>query len=286
MSEGLTIRHTAEEGTVLEGDCRPHHTVVKAAGWRWWRTGGCWYIPRTRGLRAMPDVSGVVAELEAVGFSVEVVDEGRRMSVQEKVAAANERGEARAEALGAGAERLHGRADELYGQARDATAGIPFGQPILVDHYSARRHRAAIDRSNRKMGQSVEASESARELERRAGAAAAGASYRGSLRWCRLRLEEREAEYRRAVREGRPNRAAALEADCADLREMIAEHEAAGVKVWGPADFVKGDRVCVRGDGEVPSATVVRVNSKTLTVLHDSVTWTMPLKYAKVTGKG
>jgi hypothetical protein len=45
--------------------------------------------------------------------------------------------------------------------AFDAISMIPAGQPILVDHYSARRHRAAIARSDRRMRRTVEADKTA-----------------------------------------------------------------------------------------------------------------------------
>ncbi len=48
------------------------------------------------------------------------------------------------------------RSDERYDAARSAIEGIPPGQPILVDHYSARRHRAALDRHDTRMRKSIE----------------------------------------------------------------------------------------------------------------------------------
>lgn len=40
--------------------------------------------------------------------------------------------------------------------SHDATAGIPFGQPILVGHHSERRHRNAIERAQREASAMVE----------------------------------------------------------------------------------------------------------------------------------
>jgi hypothetical protein len=50
---------------------------------------------------------------------------------------------------------------QAYQDANDAVSGIPFGQPILVDHHSEKRHRAALKRSWDKMGKSVELSKKA-----------------------------------------------------------------------------------------------------------------------------
>ncbi|MDF4211170.1 DUF3560 domain-containing protein [Pseudomonas protegens] len=67
-----------------------------------------------------------------------------------------------------------GRANQAYSASREATAGIVFGQPILVGHHSERRHRRAIERSDNAMRRSVEESDRAVELARRAEAVGTG----------------------------------------------------------------------------------------------------------------
>ncbi|OVZ77671.1 DUF3560 domain-containing protein [Yersinia kristensenii] len=74
-------------------------------------------------------------------------------------------------------DRLESRAlksrrlsNEAYEQSHRLTEMIPFGQPILVGHHSERRHRAALDKSWNKMGQSVALSEKAEYYARRAAA--------------------------------------------------------------------------------------------------------------------
>jgi hypothetical protein len=49
-----------------------------------------------------------------------------------------------------------------FDAARSAVAGIPFGQPILVGHHSEKRHRAAVDRSDRNMRNACESSDMAK----------------------------------------------------------------------------------------------------------------------------
>lgn len=58
--------------------------------------------------------------------------------------------------------------------AHEATSGIPFGQPILVDHSSARRHRAALERSDKAMRRAIDSQKAAEELARRAAAVGTG----------------------------------------------------------------------------------------------------------------
>lgn len=72
-----------------------------------------------------------------------------------------ERRERRAERRREWAEGRNQKAEQARKESHEATAGIPFGQPILVGHHSERRHRAAVDRGHRKAGQAVEHSQMA-----------------------------------------------------------------------------------------------------------------------------
>jgi DNA repair exonuclease SbcCD ATPase subunit len=79
------------------------------------------------------------------------------------------------ERRGAKADRLDEWADKRtekaavdHEAAQAATAGIPFGQPILAGHHSERRHRNAIERGNRALTRAVENSQTAAEMRSRA----------------------------------------------------------------------------------------------------------------------
>lgn len=85
-----------------------------------------------------------------------------------------EKQEAKRARLERAAENASTEASDAFKRATDATAGIPFGQPILVDHHSAPRHRAALKRSDNAMRRGVEASKRADELARRAEAVGTG----------------------------------------------------------------------------------------------------------------
>lgn len=82
-----------------------------------------------------------------------------------------ERKAARIERLRARAEDKRAEAGAAYAAADRIASGIPMGQPILVGHHSERRHRRDLDRIDRGMRRSVEATQAAAELERRAAAA-------------------------------------------------------------------------------------------------------------------
>lgn len=72
-----------------------------------------------------------------------------------------ERRERRAERRRDWAEGREAKADAAHQAAHDATAGIPFGQPILVGHHSEGKHRRAVERGQRQASKAVEHSDMA-----------------------------------------------------------------------------------------------------------------------------
>lgn len=82
--------------------------------------------------------------------------------------------QARKERLEAAAEKAKAEQASRFKRAREATAGIPFGQPILVGHHSEKRHRAALKRSDDNMRAGVEAGKRAADLQQRAASVGQG----------------------------------------------------------------------------------------------------------------
>jgi len=60
------------------------------------------------------------------------------------------------------ADKNDAKSDSAYQASHNATAGIPFGQPILIGHHSEKRHRRDLERSDNAMRKSHEASETAK----------------------------------------------------------------------------------------------------------------------------
>ena len=60
------------------------------------------------------------------------------------------------------------KADAHYNASTEAVKDIPFGQPILVDHYSAKKHRAALKKSDDNMRKCVALISKAAEHENKA----------------------------------------------------------------------------------------------------------------------
>lgn len=75
--------------------------------------------------------------------------------------------QARADRTRRRAESLRALSLARYTAACDAIARIEPGQPILADHYSAKRHRRDLERHNRHMRAAIEADKEAARLEAR-----------------------------------------------------------------------------------------------------------------------
>lgn len=91
-----------------------------------------------------------------------------------------ERREAKAARLREWAEMREAKSDAMHDAARSHTAGIPFGQPILMGHHSQGRHERAIERSWAATGRAIENDRKAASMKGRADrieAAAANAIY-------------------------------------------------------------------------------------------------------------
>lgn len=79
-----------------------------------------------------------------------------------------ERRTARAERLRGWAEKREARTDSLFASAREAIAGIPFGQPILIGHHSEKRHRRDLDRHDQRMRAAIDNQATAARMESKA----------------------------------------------------------------------------------------------------------------------
>ena len=69
------------------------------------------------------------------------------------------------------AEKARAQSSQLSHESVSILEHIPPGQPILIDHHSARGHRKLLERSDRKMEQSIAASEKADYYEHKVRAA-------------------------------------------------------------------------------------------------------------------
>lgn len=213
----ITITHTPEDGTVVDGDPRPHQAALKDAGFRYSRNVG-WYIRGSRDRRPQQwRIDKAAAALREVGFEVVVdVEDGLR-PIEEREAARAERIDGRQEALDDKAERKSAVAGELINRARDMASIIPFGQPILVGHHSERRDRNYRGRIDRTFERGFEAHNEAADAERKAEASRHSETQRESGPTTKRRIDRLETELRDIERKLTPcptsGRAMKAEAD-------------------------------------------------------------------------
>lgn len=88
-----------------------------------------------------------------------------------------ERREARAARLAEWAEKRETRGEAAVDQAREMADQIPFGQPILTDHYSARRDRSYRNRISSKFDRGFTDLAKAEEMRRKSESIIAAADH-------------------------------------------------------------------------------------------------------------
>ncbi|BBA98327.1 hypothetical protein RVR_4466 [Actinacidiphila reveromycinica] len=295
----ITIKHTRAEGTLILGS-QPKDGVLEALnpwGFRYARSVGFVYLRGSRDRTAdMRRINGAKAALEAAQHTVTLdIDETVRRAFGEAETERYERAGARTERFDARADRLQESSDEKWARGRQIAASYQ-GEPVKIDHYSAGRHMRDLNRAKTLFGQSVTEQQEADRCRGRADSAAyyeEGRKHPGTTirRLERLNAERRQVERQmeRVVRTAEGCAEASnpldpqliveqlvkLDADHHDLCDQIAhwdahlaEVQAAGVKVWGKADFAPGDYAQL-GDRWY---LVLRANAKSLTVPR-SVDW-------------
>lgn len=300
----ITITHTHADGTLIDGSAKGDGVYELLKGlrdnWRYMPSIRRIGIVQSRDRNADPYKIRRAAEaLRGAGHEVTVtVDESQRRDTATIEAERAERAEARAERYEARSERVNAQAMADYGKARQMAEAIPFGQPMMPDHYSYGRDRRYRERMGRTYDRAFAGMDEAEELARRAESAQATQSHRESVPATLRRIAKLEAERRswqRAINgepgphtrrdhetwaclpaEGRhlehvKTQIEGLDEQLDYWREHIKAAEAAGVKVWTRADFAKGDYVLSRGTWY----EVLRVNAKSLTVPW-TVNWQVP----------
>ena len=187
----LTLEHAELSGTLILGTSRGDGSgeVVKPLGWRWGRSIGAWYLPRSR---YQPPRRGMIEQAAAApreaGFEVDVSVDAAPADRREVERQRSEHEQARAGRLEQRAGR-HAAASEGAAAASAAiSAEIPAGQPILADHYSAGRHRRDLAKVERLDRTAIEHSQEAAHAQATATATSSGrrsparAAGRGSAR--------------------------------------------------------------------------------------------------------
>ncbi|MHA3684299.1 DUF3560 domain-containing protein [Leucobacter sp. HY1908] len=200
----LTITHTHEAGTIVEGTERGDGTaqLLKANGWRWGRSISAWYMPHSRD-RLPKDyvITRTASALETAGYALALEVDRTTRSTGEVEASKAIRQANRADALEAKALRKSADAQQAWNRADAAGNPLPEGgEPIKIGHHSEQHHRNPIEKAHRRMGQAIAADADAEEAARRARVATATTSARYKPMTVANRIEKITADIRRALR--------------------------------------------------------------------------------------
>jgi hypothetical protein len=309
----IEITHTAAEGTLVHGTARGDgtNTILKTAGFRWFRTVGAWSIPSSRDRQPnLGKIERAAAALRAAGHTVTVDVDSTHRSVVDAEADRAQRQDDRAGVLAAKADRRAADAETAWeAEARASAAVPPGGEPIKIGHHSESRHRKAIDRAHETLGRAVQASDAATEAARRAQVAAATTAHRHNPVTVKNRIDKLEAEQRRdeRARDGHRRvvartatatyvdefgpatgtyreqilaRMAQRADEIAHWQAIYAAQQAAGIaNTFGPDTIAKGDLIKKRGAWY----QVVRVNPKSVSVqVQAGATWTHKIAYHEI----
>ena len=317
----ITITHTHEAGTLVEGTSKGDGTnsVLKAHGFRWFPSVGCWGIQRSRDKMAQEwKINRAADALRAAGHDVDVqIDNAHRDTATVEADRADRQAD-RVTALEAKAER----ADRTAAAAEAARVRAvevlpPGGEPIKIGHHSERRHRRAIEKAHTTMGKSIEADRDATRAHERAASAARTTDRRYQPQTVARRIETLEAEQRRDERElhghtrtlfvspdtgqkavdtfpaasGRrreqlETRMSQRADDIAYWKAVRAQQIADGIATnYGPDTIAVGD--LIQYDNRSWWSRVVRINKKSVSVetqINDQYARRHTVPYAEVTG--
>lgn len=201
----VTIVHTAEHGTLLEGTVRGDGTyeamaaVRKVVGhWRWARSLGCWIVVSSRDRQPKQYLIDYAAKLlREAGHTVELDIDRTARAVEDAEADRAQRQSDRVSALVDKASRRDSQAaaaETAHQRAHEALP--PFGEPIKIGHHSEHRHRRAFDRADKAWERSVLADRAAEHAHQRAEAAKPTTERRYAPRAVANRIDTLEADQR------------------------------------------------------------------------------------------
>lgn len=311
----IEITHTAAEGTLVHGTARGDgtNTILKAAGFRWFRTLGLWGIAGSRDRQPnRSKIDHAIEALRAAAHTVSInIDDTHRPTAEAEAGRAK-RQAARADALADKADRQAGAAEAAWDAEQRAVDALPpGGEPIKIRHHSERRHRKAIARAHDATRRAIDATAAAEYAAARADTAAATTARRHNPVTVKNRIDKLEAEqrsdqrildgHRRVVaRTGTHEYVDEFSAATGSYREQVIAHMAqredeiaywkniyeaqqvAGIASSHSRDTIaKGDLVKYCGRWY----PVVRVNAKTVSVqMHEGASWTNTIGYHQISG--
>ena len=196
----IEIQHSPAEGTLVHGTSRGDgtNTILKAAGFRWFRTLGVWGIAGSRDRQSNRyKINRAADQLRAAGHEVTVAIDDSHRDAADVEADRAQRQENRTDALLAKADRKADAAEAAWDAEHRAVQALPpGGEPIHVGHHREGRHRRAIERAHNATRKAIEATEDAEKAQARAQAAARTTERRYNPVTVKNRLDKLEADQR------------------------------------------------------------------------------------------
>ncbi|TDB89146.1 DUF3560 domain-containing protein [Actinomadura sp. KC216] len=296
----IAIRHNREDGTLIDGSERGDgvYEVLRGlrCGWRWMPSIGRIGLRSSRFKAAKRyEIEQAAQALRAAGHDVEVdIDDATLPATgfAGQEAERSQRADQRTDRYADYADNAAARSEAAYARYRQSADNWPLGQPLISGSARA-AHRRMMGAHDTSMAER----DKARYWAGRQRAAQAHQHHREALPTVLRRIERLEQQRRRLVRllEGEyrwidddggpalmrrsgdiyrkvapaPADAARWTADLIQLdgelgywRDVVADKQRAGQKVWTKNDFSVGDFVKQHGTW----FEVVRVNKKSVTV--------------------
>ncbi len=204
---------------------------------------------------------------------LQAIEQRGRLGFAEQQEAKQNRASDRAERFKVYAEHAAKRSETAYQGVKTIMDSIPLGQPILVDHYSARRHRRELGRIDSGIGKAVEESKKAEHWTNRAASAAASAEEVTDIGFMGRRLAEVETELRACQRNATryPGNDAHYAPRIAELQDKIAywqtKIENADATQFSRENVKVGDFIERSRNNHGGGWFVAKLNPKTITAL-------------------
>lgn len=306
----LTITHTHEDGTLLDGSSKGDGVlgIVRRHGFRWFPSIKRIGVQQSRDQIAKRYVIDRAAEaLRAAGHEVTVEIDDTPRNRGEVLADQAERLDERADRLTARAARHEAAADAHMNRADQISQRWEGGQPIIMGHHSTRTALRDRERMHGAMQRGVAEKRTAEEIAYAASRVGKDAAHAEKPGATRRRIATTEAELRVIARDlkghttrhldgnGNPvyvfphppasgqhreqllARQALLTERLTYDKAKLAEAEAAGFVVWGPDNVHVGDIVVYWG-GRRP---VAKVNKVTVSAKTD-YSWMDKIKFTDI----
>lgn len=190
----LSVTHTAAEGTLLDGTSKGDGAgpILKAHGWRWFRTVGQWGILRSRDSRAdRPKIDRTAAALREQGWTVTVEIDDAARPFAEAEAERRQHQADRIDRLADRNDRKTSAAEASWQQAHELADRMPLGQPIVND-----KTRRAYDKIHRAQDRAMTDHQAQRHSGNKLAAAQVNASHRDNPQTVANRIDRIQAEIR------------------------------------------------------------------------------------------